>query len=88
MAEIGHNSPSPASTQLRSIIERIENIDDEAKELAEQRKELMAEAKGNGFDTRALRTIVSLRKLDRSVAQERKAVLELYAKALGCEDIV
>jgi uncharacterized protein (UPF0335 family) len=87
MSEIGHNS-SAASSQLRSIIERIENLDDEAKEISEQRKEVLVEAKGNGFDTRAIRSLISLRKQDRSAVMERKAVLELYAKALGCEDLV
>jgi uncharacterized protein (UPF0335 family) len=87
MSEMGHNS-SAASSQLRSVIERVENLDDEAKEIAEQRKEVLSEAKGNGFDVRAIRSLISLRKQDRSAVMERKAVLELYAKALGCEDLV
>lgn len=77
-----------AQTQLKSILERIERLDDEKDAISEHIKEVYAESKGNGFDNKVLRKIVALRKKDRSKVLEEKAILELYAHALGIEDLV
>jgi uncharacterized protein (UPF0335 family) len=72
-----------AADQLRTIIERIERLDEEKREVAEQIKEVYAEAKGNGFDTKTLRKIVALRKKDPNERSEEEAMLDLYMSALG-----
>lgn len=72
-----------AQSQLRSIVERIERLEIEKAEIAEQIKEVFAEAKGNGFDPKAIRKVVRLRKQDRAKRQEEEAVLDLYLSALG-----
>lgn len=72
-----------AADQLRTIIERIERLEEEKKEVAEQIKEVYAEAKGNGFDTKTLRKIVALRKKDPNERSEEEAMLDLYMHALG-----
>ena len=77
-----------AQTQLKSILERIERLDDEKDAISEHIKEVYAESKGNGFDNKVLRKIVAIRKKDRSKVLEEKAILELYAHALGIEDLV
>lgn len=88
MPDVGHNGPPVASDQLRSIIERVETLEDEKAVAAEYINEVYAEAKGNGFDTKSLRKLVSLRKKDRTKLLEDKAMLELYAAAMGCLDLV
>jgi uncharacterized protein (UPF0335 family) len=86
---IGHNSenaePSTrlAADQLRSIIERIENLDGQISELRSDQKDIYAEAKGNGYDVKALRTIVRMRKQDANERAEQEAILETYQHALG-----
>jgi len=72
-----------AQGQLKSIIERIERLEQEKAEVAEQIKEVFAEAKGNGFDTKTLRKVVRIRKQDRAKRQEEEALLDLYLSALG-----
>ena len=72
-----------AQGQLKSIIERIERLEQEKSEIAEQVKEVFAEAKGNGFDVKILRKVVRLRKQDRARRQEEEAILDLYLSALG-----
>ena len=72
-----------AQGQLKSIIERIERLEQEKSEIAEQIKEVFAEAKGNGFDVKVLRKVVRLRKQDRAKRQEEEAILDLYLSALG-----
>ena len=72
-----------AAGQLKAIVERIERLEDEKKEVAEQIKEVYAEAKGSGFDAKTLRKIVSLRKKDAEERQEEEALLDLYMSALG-----
>lgn len=69
--------------ELRAFIERFERLDAEKKELADQQKEVMAEAKSRGYDTKVLRRIVALRKMDPQEVSEAEAVLELYKEALG-----
>jgi uncharacterized protein (UPF0335 family) len=85
-APAGHNSV--AGEQLRSILERVEKLEDEKAALMEDMKYVYTEAKGNGFDTKAIKKLVSLRKMDRNKLAEDKAMLELYAAALGCLDLV
>ncbi len=72
-----------AQTQLKSIIERVERLEQEKAEIAEQIKEVFAEAKGNGFDVKVLRKIVRIRKQDRAKRMEEEAILDLYLAALG-----
>ncbi|MCA2967515.1 MAG: DUF2312 domain-containing protein [Acidobacteriaceae bacterium] len=84
---IGHNTPT-APGQLRSIIERIERLEEDKSQVAADIKEVYAEAKGNGFNTKALRKLVALLKKDRDKVLEERAMLELYANALGCADLI
>lgn len=78
---------APATTfakdQLKSVIERIENLEGDKAAIAEDIRDVYAEAKGNGFDPVAIRTIVRLRKQDASERAEAETVLELYMQALG-----
>lgn len=74
---------STAQTQLKSIIERIERLEEEKTEVMGQIKEVFAEAKGNGFDVKILRKVVRLRKQDRAKRQEEDAILDLYLHAIG-----
>lgn len=88
MAGIGHNSGDDilnetAQAQMRSIIQRVETLEEEKAETTELIKEVYAEAKGNGFDTKILRKLVRARRKDRAKGQEERAILELYASALG-----
>ena len=72
-----------AQGQLRSFIERIERLEEEKKAIAADIKEVYAEAKGEGYETKILRQVVRLRKMDRADRQEQEALLELYLSALG-----
>ncbi|WP_225027694.1 DUF2312 domain-containing protein [Xinfangfangia pollutisoli] len=72
-----------AAEELRQFIERYEQLDAEKKDIAEAQKDLMAEAKARGFDTKAMRKIVALRKKDPDTLAEEEAVLEIYKSALG-----
>lgn len=72
-----------SSGQLRSIIERIERLEEEKREVAEHIKEVFAEAKGNGFDVKTLRSVIALRKKDPEDRSQEQALLELYLQALG-----
>ncbi len=74
---------SVAQDQLRAFIERIERMEEEKASIAADIKEIYAEAKGNGFDTKILRKIVSIRKMDANERMEQEALLELYLSALG-----
>ncbi len=79
------NSQTVAAQQLRAIIERVERLEEEKKVIADDIKEVMAEAKGTGFDTKAVRTIIKLRKKDAAERQEEEAILDLYKSALGMD---
>ena len=72
-----------AQGQLKSIIERIERLEQEKAEIAEQIKEVFGEAKGNGFDVKILRKVVRIRKQDRAKRLEEEAILDLYMSAIG-----
>jgi uncharacterized protein (UPF0335 family) len=68
---------------LRAFIERIERLEEEKKALADDIKEVYGEAKGNGFDVKIIRKIVSIRKQDRDKRREEEEILDLYLSALG-----
>ena len=72
-----------ASGELRQFIEQFEQLEAEKKDITEQQKEVMAEAKGRGYDTKILRKVVALRKRKPDEIAEEEAVLELYKAALG-----
>lgn len=85
MADIGDNSMASDVTrrQLRAFIERIERLEAEKKTIADDIKDVFAEAKGCGFDTKALREIVKIRKQDADQRAEHEAIVDLYMSALG-----
>ena len=72
-----------AQGQLKSIIERVERLEQEKAEIAEQIKEVFSEAKGNGFDVKVLRKVIAIRKKDRAKRQEEEAIMDLYLSAIG-----
>jgi len=74
-----------AADRLRSFIQRIERLEEEKAALAADIREVYAEAKGTGFDTKIMRQIVRLRKLDDAARQEQEALLDVYRKALGLD---
>lgn len=71
------------SDELRQFVERYERLESESADLADQKKEVMAEAKARGYDTKVLRNVIALRKRDRNDIAEEEAVLEMYKAALG-----
>ena len=84
----GHNSGDDvlnqtAQGQLKSIVERVERLNIEKAEIAEQIKEVYAEAKGNGFSTSILRKVVRIRSMDQAKRMEDEAITDLYLSALG-----
>ncbi len=79
MVEVG----GVAGEHLRSYIDRIERLEEDKAGLAADIRDIYAEAKGNGFDARTMRRIVSLRKLDQGERDEQEALLDLYRRALG-----
>ena len=72
-----------AKDQLKAFVERVERLEEEKKAIADDIKDVYAEAKGNGFDVKALRTVVRMRKQDKDERQEQEAILETYLQALG-----
>lgn len=72
-----------AADELRQFVERFERLEAEKKDIADQQKEVMAEAKGRGYDTRVMRKVIALRKRDSADVAEEEAVLDLYKQALG-----
>jgi uncharacterized protein (UPF0335 family) len=72
-----------ARDQLKSIIERVEKLEEEKKAIADDIRDVYAEAKANGFDVKSLRTIVRLRKIEPTEREEQDAILETYMHALG-----
>lgn len=91
MSDIGHNSGdevfdvlnSTAQGQLKSILERVERLEEDKAAVAADIKEVYAEAKGNGFDTKIIRQVVRIRKMDRAKRQEQEALIDLYLSAVG-----
>ena len=74
-----------AAEELRQFIERYERLEAEKKDIADAQKEVMAEAKGRGYDTKVMRKVIALRKRDKNDLAEEEAVLEMYKAALGME---
>ena len=72
-----------AAEELRQFIERYERLEAEKKDIADAQKEVMAEAKGRGYDTKVMRKIIALRKRDKDDIAEEEAVMEMYKEALG-----
>ncbi|KRE09751.1 hypothetical protein ASE63_04290 [Bosea sp. Root381] len=72
-----------AGDQLKSIVERIERLEEEKKTIADDIKEVYAEAKGNGYDVKVLRKVIAIRKRDANERAEEEAILDLYLQAVG-----
>ena len=72
-----------AADELRQFIEQYEQLESQKKDVAEQQKELMAEAKARGYDTKVMRKVIALRKRDKDDIAEEEAILEMYKAALG-----
>jgi uncharacterized protein (UPF0335 family) len=77
------DSSMVAADELRQFIERYEQLEAEGKDISEQKKELMAEAKGRGYDTMVMRKVIALRKRSSDDVAEEESILELYKSALG-----
>ena len=71
------------AAELRSFVERYERLEAEKKDVADQQKEVLAEARARGYDVRVLRKLIALRKRDSAEVSEEEAILELYKQALG-----
>jgi len=83
MVDPAPDSYRVTAEELRQFVERFERLEIEKKDIADQQKEVMAEAKSRGYDTRIMRKIVSLRKRDLEEVAEEEAVLSMYKTALG-----
>ncbi|MCF6272482.1 MAG: DUF2312 domain-containing protein [Rhodobacteraceae bacterium] len=81
--EIQQSQYRVTSSELRAFVERYERLEIEKKDIADHQKEVMAEAKSRGYDTKVLRKVIALRKKDPQEISEEEAVLELYKDALG-----
>lgn len=79
MSEQGHN----IAGQLKAVVERVENINEQIKEMSDDRTDIFKEAKGNGIDVKALRTIVRLRAMKPDDIAAQEAILDTYKQALG-----
>ena len=77
------DTTSVAGADLRQFIERFERLEAEKKDIADAQKEVMAEAKGRGYDTKVMRKIIAIRKRDANDLAEEEAVLDMYKAALG-----
>lgn len=84
-AEESRQAPATrfAKDQLKAFVERIERLDEEKKAIADDIKDVFAEAKASGFDVKALRAVIRLRRMDAAERQEQDAILETYMHALG-----
>ena len=82
MIDADHNR---AAEDLRLFLERIERLEEEKKGIAGDIRDVYAEAKGNGWDTKTMRRLIALRKLDPDARAEQQALLETYAKAIGLD---
>lgn len=92
---IGHNSGDEApetfrvaASELRSFVERFEALEAEKKDLTDGQKEVMAEAKARGYDTKIIRKVVQIRKRDKDDLAEQNAVLDMYLNAMGMDAVV
>jgi uncharacterized protein (UPF0335 family) len=80
---VARSSEAVDAAHLRAFIERIERLEEEKKALSDDIRDVYAEAKGNGFDAKVIRKVVSIRKQDRDKRREEEEILELYLAALG-----
>ena len=80
---VTHTPTNVAGEELRQFIERFERLEAEKKDIADGQKEIMAEAKGRGYDTKVLRKVIAIRKRDANDLAEEEAVMEIYMAALG-----
>ena len=81
---IGHNRMDETTREkLRQTVAKIERLEEEKKEVAEQIKEVYAEAKAIGFDTKALRKVIQIRKIDRAEREEQEMILDCYLTVFG-----
>ena len=90
VAGIGHNSgdddnPAIAGKRLKSIVERYERLDEEKKALADDQKDIMAEAKSAGFDVKVIRELIRLRRMDPSDLRDRELLLDTYQHAMDMQ---
>lgn len=83
MSGIGHNSGTVAADELRLLIERAERLNEEVAAIREDVKDVFAEAKARGYDPKAMKKIIAIRKKDKKKHQEEEAILETYLAALG-----
>lgn len=83
MTEPGHNSGNVTADRLRSIVERIERLEEEKKALTGDIKDIYAEAKSGGFDVKVLRQLINIRKQEPADVEERETLLDVYRRALG-----
>lgn len=74
-----------SAEQLRSVIERVEKLEEEKAALGADIRDVFAEAKGNGFDVKAIRQVIKLRRIDANERNQQEAVLDVYKRALGME---
>lgn len=79
-------SDTVSAEQLRQFIERVERLEEDRKGVSDDIKDVYAEAKGSGFDTKTMRAIVRLRKMEKAARQEAEALLDTYKSALGLAD--
>jgi len=82
-ATAAQGATTVAAERLRSFLERVERLEEEKQTIMGDMKEVFAEAKGEGYDTKTMRKIIRLRKMDKAKRQEEEALLELYLAALG-----
>lgn len=81
--DVTESSQTVAAGQLRAFIERIERLEEEKKTISEDIKDVYAECKGTGFDVRAVKQLIKIRKQDKAEREEAEAILDLYMSALG-----
>lgn len=86
MSDIGHNIGGVNSGQLRALVERVESIEVQIRDLNADKSDIYKEAKGVGFDAKAIRKIVAMRRMDRDKRREEEEILDLYLNALGMVD--
>jgi uncharacterized protein (UPF0335 family) len=80
---MSENTETTTANQLRSFIERIERLQEEKREISDQQKDVMSEAKSSGFEPKIIKKIVAIRKRNRSEIEEEEALMETYMSALG-----
>lgn len=83
MTDKGTDQYNVTAAELRQFIERIEHLEGEKTDIAEQIKEVLAECRGRGYDVKVIRKLLALRKRDKDDIAEEEAILEMYKEALG-----